>query len=116
MPIQDATKPDYHALFGVDADVKIIEMPELKLATNDSPLVIDIMSWRMRDLFNWQALARKDDLLGMAEILTGVVKSWGFPADPTNLDSYLDLSLEDYQEVALEVSHAVNARFQSSKR
>jgi hypothetical protein len=88
-------------------------MPE-KPENGAKPLVIDVTTWRMKQIKAWQAACNENNLESMTTIIAGVVKSWPYEGDPADVAAYDDLLAQDWGVVASEVGKKVGELFRGT--
>lgn len=85
------------------------------MAEKNNGWSVDLSAWTtMKPIMRWQKAALRNDLDGLGEMMTKVIKSWPHAGDPSKLESYEDLSPKHFNEAARKVGDAVGGIFQRS--
>ena len=73
----------------------------------------DFSGWRLRNLVMIQEAIGKGDLLELATMISGTVKSWEYAGDPKDVESLLDLDFNQWREVSKAFNQAMSDSFRT---
>lgn len=76
-----------------------------------APIIVDFSDWRMRDFIAFMDAAQTQNMDGMMSGMTKIVKSWPYDGAPSEKESYLDLTVEQWLEVQRAVTERMSKGF-----
>lgn len=98
-----------------------VDAPEEEIAVQAEPAEEQIVpsEWRvdfakwvtMAPIMAWQRAARLSDFDALAELMSQVIRSWPYDPNPRKVESYGQLTREQYKEALSEVGARVGRFF-----
>lgn len=76
-----------------------------------SPIEVDFSNWKMREYRRFSKSVREGDIDTVFELATTSVKSLPSGADPTKVETYDDMSPEEWADVATAINEGLSKRF-----